>query len=147
MPTAIGVRREDGKRMILGVSAELSEAEPHWRGFLVSLKERGIGIPDSLDLRCSRRPASRTQGRLQCESLAALPIPPAAECTGLCAKSRYVRIGRRRYPHGLQYRLICTRRRTLTNPRRKLRKERTATERMDGNSTSRRAHRLQFART
>jgi len=46
--TAIGVRREDGKRMILGVSAKLSEAEPHWRDFLVSLKERGIGIPDSL---------------------------------------------------------------------------------------------------
>lgn len=46
--TAIGVRREDGKRMILGVSAELSEAEPHWRSFLNSLKERGIGIPDSL---------------------------------------------------------------------------------------------------
>ena len=46
--TAIGVRREDGKRMIPGVSAQLSEAEPHWRSFLVSLKERGIGIPDSL---------------------------------------------------------------------------------------------------
>lgn len=46
--TAIGVRREDGKRMILGASAELSEAEPHWRSFLISLKERGIGIPDSL---------------------------------------------------------------------------------------------------
>ena len=46
--TAIGVRREDGKRMILGVSAALSEPEPHWRSFLVSLKERGIGIPDSL---------------------------------------------------------------------------------------------------
>ena len=46
--TAIGVRREDGKRMILGASAELSEAEPHWRSFLTSLKERGIGIPDSI---------------------------------------------------------------------------------------------------
>ena len=46
--TAIGVRREDGKRMVLGVSAKLSEAEPHWRDFLISLKERGIGIPDSL---------------------------------------------------------------------------------------------------
>lgn len=46
--TAIGVRREDGKRMILGLSAELSEAEPHWRSFLCSLKERGIGIPDSI---------------------------------------------------------------------------------------------------
>lgn len=46
--TAIGVRREDGKRMILGASAELSEAEPHWRSFLTSLKERGIAIPDSI---------------------------------------------------------------------------------------------------
>ena len=46
--TAIGVRRDDGKRMILGASAELSEAEPHWRSFLASLKERGMGIPDSI---------------------------------------------------------------------------------------------------
>ena len=44
----IGVRREDGKRMVLGVSAALSEAETHWRSFLHTLKERGIGIPDSV---------------------------------------------------------------------------------------------------
>ena len=43
---AIGVRREDGKRMILGVSCALSEAEVHWRDFSNSLRERGIGIPD-----------------------------------------------------------------------------------------------------
>lgn len=43
---AIGIRREDGKRMILGVSCALSEAEVHWRDFLDSLRERGIGIPD-----------------------------------------------------------------------------------------------------
>jgi len=43
---AYGVRRDDGKRMILGVSCALSEAEVHWRGFLDGLKERGIGIPD-----------------------------------------------------------------------------------------------------
>jgi len=43
---AHGIRRDDGKRMILGVSCALSEAEVHWRGFLNSLKERGIGIPD-----------------------------------------------------------------------------------------------------
>ena len=43
---AIGIRRDDGKRMILGVSCALSEAEVHWRGFLNGLKERGIGIPD-----------------------------------------------------------------------------------------------------
>ena len=38
--------RSDGKRIILGVSTALSEAEVHWREFLNSLKERGIGIPD-----------------------------------------------------------------------------------------------------
>ncbi len=43
---AYGIRRDDGKRMILGVSCALSEAEVHWRGFLTGLKERGIGIPD-----------------------------------------------------------------------------------------------------
>lgn len=46
--TAIGVRRDNGKRIVLGVSAALSEAEIHWRDFLTSLKERGIGIPDSI---------------------------------------------------------------------------------------------------
>ena len=46
--TAIGVRRCDGRRMVLGTSAALSEAETHWRAFLSSLKERGIGIPDTV---------------------------------------------------------------------------------------------------
>jgi transposase-like protein len=41
-----GIRRDDGKRMILGISCALSEAEVHWRAFLNGLKERGIGIPD-----------------------------------------------------------------------------------------------------
>lgn len=45
---AIGICRETGKRIILGVSCALSEAEVHWRNFLTSLKERGIGIPDSV---------------------------------------------------------------------------------------------------
>ena len=44
--TAIGVRRSDGKRVVLGVSCALSEAEAHWRKFLKSPRERGIGIPD-----------------------------------------------------------------------------------------------------
>lgn len=44
--SAIGIRRFDGKRMVLGVSCALSEAETHWRAFLASLKQRGIGIPD-----------------------------------------------------------------------------------------------------
>lgn len=38
---AYGVR-QDGKRTVLGVSVSLSEAEDHWRGFLRSLKERGL---------------------------------------------------------------------------------------------------------
>ena len=43
---AHGIRRDDGRRMVLGVSCALSEAEVHWRTFLTGLKERGIGIPD-----------------------------------------------------------------------------------------------------
>ena len=45
---AIGVSRSSGKRIVLGVSCALSEAEVHWREFLTSLKERGIGIPDHI---------------------------------------------------------------------------------------------------
>lgn len=43
---AVGVRRSDGKREVLGVSCALSEAEVHWREFFTSLKQRGVGIPD-----------------------------------------------------------------------------------------------------
>jgi putative transposase len=43
---AIGVRRSDNKRVVLGVSCAISEAEVHWRNFFNSLKQRGVGIPD-----------------------------------------------------------------------------------------------------
>ncbi len=33
---------DDGKRTVLGVSVSLSEAEVHWREFLLSLKSRGM---------------------------------------------------------------------------------------------------------
>ncbi len=33
---------EDGKRTILGTSVSLSEAEVHWRNFLLDLKKRGL---------------------------------------------------------------------------------------------------------
>ena len=33
---------EDGRRDVLGCSVSLSEAEVHWRGFLSSLKDRGL---------------------------------------------------------------------------------------------------------
>ena len=39
---ANGVRSEDGKRMILGTSVSLSEAEVHWRAFLERLQDRGM---------------------------------------------------------------------------------------------------------
>lgn len=74
---AIGIRRDDGKRIILGVNCALSEAEVHWRDFLVSLKERGIGIPDlivsdahtglkaALRAACNSSPWQRCQFHLQ----------------------------------------------------------------------------------
>lgn len=39
--TAVGINT-DGKREVLGVSVAISEAEPHWRAFLKSLKTRGL---------------------------------------------------------------------------------------------------------
>ena len=42
---ALGVGA-DGKRSILGVSAALSEAEVHWREFLLSLQQRGLHALD-----------------------------------------------------------------------------------------------------
>jgi transposase-like protein len=42
---AIGIRKKDGKRTILGCSVSLSEAEVHWREFFASLKARGLGLP------------------------------------------------------------------------------------------------------
>ena len=45
---AVGVRKRDGKRTVLGCSVSLSEAEVHWREFLSSLKKRGLGLPKSI---------------------------------------------------------------------------------------------------
>jgi len=39
---AMGVNTRTGKREILGVSAELSEAKVHWRHFIQSLQQRGL---------------------------------------------------------------------------------------------------------
>ena len=41
-----GIRHDDGKRMVLGVSCALSEAEVHRSDILHGFKDRGIGIPD-----------------------------------------------------------------------------------------------------
>ena len=42
-PIAPGIRRDNGKRLVPGVSCALFEAEVHWRNFLTSLKQRGLG--------------------------------------------------------------------------------------------------------
>ena len=34
--------------MILSLLAAVSEAESHWRSFLISIKESGMGTPDSV---------------------------------------------------------------------------------------------------
>jgi putative transposase len=45
---AIGVRKKDGNRTVLGCSVSLSEAEVHWREFLSSLKARGLSYTDMI---------------------------------------------------------------------------------------------------
>jgi transposase-like protein len=74
---AMGVREEDGKRTLLGVSVSLSEAEVHWRAFLESLRKRGLEVTklitsdDHAGLRAARRavfpnlPWQRCQFHLQ----------------------------------------------------------------------------------
>jgi transposase-like protein len=70
--SAIGIRRSDGKRMALGVSAAISEAEPHWRAFLNTLKDRGIGIPDMV--------TSDAHEGLKAALRATLPSTPWQRC-------------------------------------------------------------------
>jgi putative transposase len=69
---AHGIRRDDGKRIILGVSCALSEAEVHWRRFLSGLKDRGIGIPDLV--------TSDAHGGLKAALKAALNGTPWQRC-------------------------------------------------------------------
>ena len=42
---AIGIRKSDGRRLVLGTSVSLSEAEVHWREFFQGLRARGLGLP------------------------------------------------------------------------------------------------------
>jgi len=82
---AMGVREEDGKRMLLGVSVSLSEAEVHWRAFLEGLRKRGLEVTtvitsdDHAGLRAARRavfpnlPWQRCQFHLQQNAQAYVP--------------------------------------------------------------------------
>jgi putative transposase len=81
---AVGVTPA-GKREILGVSLSLSEHEVHWRGFLETLKQRGLGgvqlitSDDHVGLRAARLavfggiPWQRCQFHLQQNAQAYLP--------------------------------------------------------------------------
>jgi len=74
---AMGVRADDGKRMILGTSVSLSEAEVHWRAFLERLQDRGMhgvklvvsddhkGLKAALKARLTGVPWQRCQCHLQ----------------------------------------------------------------------------------
>ena len=82
---AMGVREEDGRRMLLGVSVSLSEAEVHWRSFLESLRKRGLEVTtlitsdDHAGMRAARRavfpnvPWQRCQFHLQQNAQAYVP--------------------------------------------------------------------------
>jgi transposase-like protein len=81
---AMGVRA-DGQREILGISSKLSEAEVHWREFLMNLKDRGLhGVKlfvadDHAGLKAARKavfpsvPWQRCQFHLQQNAGAYLP--------------------------------------------------------------------------
>jgi transposase-like protein len=82
---ATGVRADDGKRTVLGVSVSLSEAEVHWREFLASLQERGLhgvrvvtsddhkGLRAALAARMPGVPWQRCQFHLQQNAQAYVP--------------------------------------------------------------------------
>lgn len=68
---ALGVRA-DGRRSVLGVSVSLSEAEVHWREFILSLKRRGLhGV---------RMVTSDDHAGLKAALKAALPGTPWQRC-------------------------------------------------------------------
>jgi len=82
---AMGVREEDGRRTLLGVSVSLSEAEVHWRAFMEGLRKRGLEVTelitsdDHAGLRAARRavfpnlPWQRCQFHLQQNAQAYVP--------------------------------------------------------------------------
>jgi transposase-like protein len=74
---AIGIRKKDGKRTILGCSVSLSEAEVHWRAFFASLKARGLGLP--------RMITSDAHEGLKAALAACFPGVPWQRCPSRCA--------------------------------------------------------------
>lgn len=81
---ALGISPE-GKRSVLGVSVQLSEAEVHWREFLASLQQRGLhgvellvsddhpGLRAALQTRFPNVPWQRCQFHFQQNAMAYVP--------------------------------------------------------------------------
>jgi len=81
---ALGVQ-ENGKRLVLGVSVSLSEAEVHWRNFLTGLQQRGLhgvryvvsdahkGLKAALEARLTGVPWQRCQFHISQDALSYVP--------------------------------------------------------------------------
>ena len=101
---AMGVRDEDGKRMLLGVSVSLSEAEVHWRAFMEGLRKRGLEVTKLItsDDHAGLR-AAPARG-LPEPAVAALPVSSAAERPGLRTERPVATAGGARPTLGVQLR-------------------------------------------
>jgi putative transposase len=74
---------KSGKRLILGVSVSLSEAEVHWRVFLEDLVTRGMQGRAAGRQRRSCRPEGSSPGGDGRRTVAAMPVSFAAECPSI----------------------------------------------------------------
>jgi putative transposase len=86
---AIGVRKSDGKRIVLGCSVSLSEAEVNWREFFNSLKRRGLGLPRMITSDAHEGLKAAVKACFPGVLTAALPVPPAAQCASLRSKNQH----------------------------------------------------------
>ena len=143
---AIGVRHSDGKRMVLGVSVSLSEAEVHWRDFLCGLRRRGLGLPELVtsDAHEGLRAALRAVFR---RALAALSVPPAAKRSDVCSQSRSESGRRRGHPAHLWQREPRPGPGAADASGGKVSRRRAETGRMDGGKSSGRLRHLCAARS
>ncbi|KKL27882.1 hypothetical protein LCGC14_2380710 [marine sediment metagenome] len=81
---AMGVG-ENGKRSVLGISVSLSEAEVHWRNFLIGLQQRGLhgvrhvvsdahkGLKAAIEARLTGVPWQRCQFHISQDALSYVP--------------------------------------------------------------------------
>ena len=117
--SAIGIGA-DGRRRVLGVSCDPSEAEIHWRAFLDSLIDRGMrGVRFVVsDAPCWAE--GRSPRRLARRDLAALSVPPRAERRSPRPQRRHPQAHRRRAAADLERLLAADRAAGTRQPGRRL---------------------------